>query len=176
MRPSRRIHHRTPLRLGPIRSRAERDDCHEITSGGCFQVVLWMSWPTPRAGRTLVLLSSLNQAWTLHGDRSRSRSSTFTQRSILQRRAPRTSELPHKTKARARPGGMGGRFPPHAARTGSCVPGLTLWMESSAQVPNSGRRDASWDCNRWMIDECIWETRDSLKSSVAPISFIVNSS
>ncbi len=46
----------------------------------------------------------------------------------------------------------------------------------SAQVPNSGRRVASCDWSRWMIDECICETRDSLKSSVAPISFIVNSS
>ena len=46
----------------------------------------------------------------------------------------------------------------------------------SAQVPNSGRLDASWDWSRWMIDECICETRDSLRSSVAPISFMVNSS
>ena len=44
------------------------------------------------------------------------------------------------------------------------------------QVPNSGRRADSCDWSRWMIDECICETRDSLRSSVAPISFIVNSS
>ena len=44
------------------------------------------------------------------------------------------------------------------------------------QVPNSGRLDESWDWSRWMIDECICETRDSLRSSVAPISFMVNSS
>jgi hypothetical protein len=44
------------------------------------------------------------------------------------------------------------------------------------QVPNSGRRDESWAWSRWMIDECICETRDSLRSSVAPISFIVSSS
>ncbi|QEH35763.1 hypothetical protein OJF2_43200 [Aquisphaera giovannonii] len=44
------------------------------------------------------------------------------------------------------------------------------------QVPNSGRREESWDWSRWMIDECIWETRDSLRSSVAPISFMVSSS
>jgi hypothetical protein len=44
------------------------------------------------------------------------------------------------------------------------------------QVPNSGRRAESWAWSRWMIDECICETRDSLRSSVAPISFIVNSS
>ena len=46
----------------------------------------------------------------------------------------------------------------------------------SGQVPNSGRRVLSCDWSRWMIDECICETRDSLRSSVAPISFIVNSS
>ena len=46
----------------------------------------------------------------------------------------------------------------------------------SAHVPNSGRRLESCDWSRWMIDECICETRDSLRSSVAPISFIVNSS
>ena len=44
------------------------------------------------------------------------------------------------------------------------------------QVPNSGRRVLSCDWSRWMIDECICETRDSLRSSVAPISFIVSSS
>lgn len=33
-----------------------------------------------------------------------------------------------------------------------------------------------WALRRWMIDECIWETRDSDRSSVAPISFMVISS
>ena len=53
---------------------------------------------------------------------------------------------------------------------------LTGQVAASFQVPNSGRRDESWDWSRWMIDECIWETRDSLRSSVAPISFMVKSS
>jgi hypothetical protein len=44
------------------------------------------------------------------------------------------------------------------------------------QVPNSGRRCASCDCSRATMLECIWLTRDSLRSSVAPISFIVMSS
>ena len=52
-----------------------------------------------------------------------------------------------------------------------CLPSL-----GRLQVPNSGRRVESWDWSRWMIDECICETRDSLRSSVAPISFIVSSS
>jgi len=54
------------------------------------------------------------------------------------------------------------------------------WVErvdwDGGQVPNSGRRDESCAWSRWMIDECICETRDSLRSSVAPISFIVSSS
>ena len=50
------------------------------------------------------------------------------------------------------------------------------WGAVQPQVPNSGRRDESCDWSRWMIDECICETRDSLRSSVAPISFMVNSS
>lgn len=41
---------------------------------------------------------------------------------------------------------------------------------------NSGRRRLSWHCNRWTIELCIWLTRLSERSSVAPISFIVNSS
>ena len=49
-------------------------------------------------------------------------------------------------------------------------------MSDQHQVPNSGRRAESWAWSRWMIDECICETRDSLRSSVAPISFMVNSS
>ena len=44
------------------------------------------------------------------------------------------------------------------------------------QVPNSGRRRPSCDCRRWTMLLCIWLTRLSLKSSVAPISFIVSSS
>src|SRR5262249_8038381 len=54
--------------------------------------------------------------------------------------------------------------------------GARFRAAGARHVPNSGRRVASWDCSRWMIDECICETRDSLRSSVAPISFIVNSS
>jgi len=89
-------------------------------------------------------------------------------------------------RTRVRPIGRGGF--PHGltGRTiglgfipGPCPP---PWRDPACtkkrtpQVPNSGRRDESWDWRRWMIDECIWETRDSLRSSVAPISFIVNSS
>lgn len=44
------------------------------------------------------------------------------------------------------------------------------------QVPNSGRRRLSWACRRCTMLLCIWLTRLSLRSSVAPISFMVNSS
>jgi len=44
------------------------------------------------------------------------------------------------------------------------------------QVPNSTRRSESWPLSRSMIELCIWLTRDSERSSVAPISFIVSSS
>lgn len=44
------------------------------------------------------------------------------------------------------------------------------------QAENSRLRVLSWALSRARIDECICETRDSDKSSVAPISFIVISS
>lgn len=44
------------------------------------------------------------------------------------------------------------------------------------QTPNSGRRLANWFWSRWTIALCIWLTRLSERSSVAPISFIVSSS
>jgi hypothetical protein len=46
----------------------------------------------------------------------------------------------------------------------------------AVQVLNSGLRWASCACSRATMLECIWLTRDSLRSSVAPISFIVMSS
>ena len=46
----------------------------------------------------------------------------------------------------------------------------------SNQVLDSGRRWASCACKRATMLECICDTRDSLRSSVAPISFIVMSS
>ena len=43
-------------------------------------------------------------------------------------------------------------------------------------VPNSARRRVSCCWSRWTIALCIWLTRLSERSSVAPISFMVNSS
>ena len=43
-------------------------------------------------------------------------------------------------------------------------------------LPNSTRRRPSCCCRRWTMLLCIWLTRLSLRSSVAPISFIVSSS
>src|SRR5262249_35926633 len=48
--------------------------------------------------------------------------------------------------------------------------------EAFAQVPNSGRRRPSCPCRRETMALCIWLTRLSERSSVAPISFIVISS
>src|SRR4051794_34510827 len=46
----------------------------------------------------------------------------------------------------------------------------------SPYVLNSGRRWANWAWRRATMLECIWLTRDSLRSRVAPISFMVMSS
>jgi len=43
-------------------------------------------------------------------------------------------------------------------------------------VANSGRRRPSWYCRRCRIELCIWLTRLSERSSVAPISFMVSCS
>jgi hypothetical protein len=47
------------------------------------------------------------------------------------------------------------------------------WGYSTA---NSFLRVFIWALRRATMDECIWETRDSDRSNVAPISFIVISS
>ena len=80
-------------------------------------------------------------------------------------RPPRLNEGARADGRGPVPGGDGPR--PSRNRSGRPPP---------TQVPNSGRRVESWDWRRWMMDECIWETRDSLRSSVAPISFMVSSS
>jgi hypothetical protein len=46
----------------------------------------------------------------------------------------------------------------------------------SSSVTNSLSLFAIWALSRMMIEECIWLTRDSERSSVAPISFMVISS
>ena len=74
-----------------------------------------------------------------------------------------------QTKKRTAPASVARRHRGSSSPGGGSIPPVL-------QVPNSGRRDESWDWSRWMIDECICETRDSLRSSVAPISFIVSSS
>jgi len=50
------------------------------------------------------------------------------------------------------------------------------FVSRARQVLNSGRLCASCAWRRATMLECIWLTRDSLRSSVAPISFIVMSS
>ncbi len=49
------------------------------------------------------------------------------------------------------------------------------YIHSSSQT-NSLSLLAIWALRRMMMLECIWETRDSERSSVAPISFMVISS
>lgn len=87
-------------------------------------------------------------------------------------------------------GSLESRFGPlfRAAAVRTCVGG---WLSSRSaarefdgathrpqrpQEPNSDRRRSSWLWSRWMIELCIWLTRLSERSSVAPISFIVSSS
>ena len=53
------------------------------------------------------------------------------------------------------------------------VRGRVGWGYSTA---NSFLRVFIWALRRATMEECIWETRDSDRSSVAPISFIVISS
>ena len=54
--------------------------------------------------------------------------------------------------------------------------GPAFVVSAERQLLNSGRRIASCAWRRDTMLECIWLTRDSLRSSVAPISFIVMSS
>src|SRR5215831_9349794 len=61
-------------------------------------------------------------------------------------------------------------------REGDYLAFASLEVIRTIYTLNSGRRLASWVCSRATMLECIWLTRDSLKSSVAPISFIVMSS
>ena len=81
-----------------------------------------------------------------------------------------------------RGGGRNSRRNDQRPRTDPSIEGPVLGRcfsaptASAAHVPNSGRLVLSCDWSLWMIDECICETRDSLRSSVAPISFIVSSS
>ena len=58
-------------------------------------------------------------------------------------------------------------------------PEMTVGLPQGARKryePNSGRRRPNCDCSRCTMLLCIWLTRLSLRSSVAPISFMVSSS
>ena len=68
--------------------------------------------------------------------------------------------------------------------TGSDLKGQSTWLGNSVvgwlkgdqEMANSFFLVFIWALRRATIDECIWETLDSDRSNVAPISFIVISS
>lgn len=54
---------------------------------------------------------------------------------------------------------------------------VAQWSQAARRShANSGRRLRNWSFSRATMLECIWLTRDSLRPSVWPISFIVSSS
>ena len=54
--------------------------------------------------------------------------------------------------------------------------GRGLEPDQSPGARKSSMRSLSWTFRRAMIDECIWLTRDSERSRVTPISFMLSCS
>ena len=65
---------------------------------------------------------------------------------------------------------------PRVGALARCVRNRVLRRFAADQLLNSPFRLARWAWSRATMLECIWLTRDSLRLSVAPISFIVISS
>jgi len=80
--------------------------------------------------------------------------------------------VPRPTLRPLRPFGWGKMPQPRLPFPVPCSP----FPVPPLHVPNSGRRLASCNCRRCTMLLCIWLTRLSLRSSVAPISFMVSSS